>query len=208
MAERPARRSRPPSKPRMGSGFDVYRFVAGDHVWLCGVRIDHDATLEGHSDADAPLHALTDAILGRAGRRRHRPAFPRPATPDGKARLAPFRGRCRRPGAGPRRPDHERRHYRAVRTAEDRAPSPPLCSKPLPPCSASIPPASAQKPPRPSSPVYRARRRACRHGLSHHSCCRREASAHGVRCSRALTPRQNRGTKRLKWLYDHKPSGG
>lgn len=54
-------------EPRTGTGFDVHRFIAGDHVWLCGIRIDHDATLEGHSDADAPLHALTDAILGALG---------------------------------------------------------------------------------------------------------------------------------------------
>ncbi len=54
-------------EPRTGTGFDVHRFIPGDHVWLCGIRIDHDATLEGHSDADAPLHALTDAILGALG---------------------------------------------------------------------------------------------------------------------------------------------
>ncbi|MDE2134189.1 MAG: bifunctional 2-C-methyl-D-erythritol 4-phosphate cytidylyltransferase/2-C-methyl-D-erythritol 2,4-cyclodiphosphate synthase [Alphaproteobacteria bacterium] len=49
---------------RTGSGYDVHRFVPGDHVWLCGVKIPHDHALEGHSDADAGLHALTDAILG------------------------------------------------------------------------------------------------------------------------------------------------
>jgi 2-C-methyl-D-erythritol 4-phosphate cytidylyltransferase/2-C-methyl-D-erythritol 2,4-cyclodiphosphate synthase len=49
---------------RTGMGFDVHRFVAGDHLWLCGVRIPHTQALEGHSDADAALHALTDAILG------------------------------------------------------------------------------------------------------------------------------------------------
>jgi 2-C-methyl-D-erythritol 4-phosphate cytidylyltransferase/2-C-methyl-D-erythritol 2,4-cyclodiphosphate synthase len=48
-------------------GFDAHRFVAGDHVWLCGVKIPHDKTLEGHSDADAGLHALTDALLGAIG---------------------------------------------------------------------------------------------------------------------------------------------
>ena len=51
---------------RTGSGFDVHRFCAGDHVWLCGVRVPHDHGLEGHSDADVGLHALTDAILGAA----------------------------------------------------------------------------------------------------------------------------------------------
>jgi len=54
------------SVPRTGSGFDVHRFCAGDHVWLCGVEIPHDQGLEGHSDADVGLHALTDAILGAA----------------------------------------------------------------------------------------------------------------------------------------------
>lgn len=49
---------------RTGTGFDVHRFSPGDHVWLCGVRVPHTVTLEGHSDADVGLHALTDAILG------------------------------------------------------------------------------------------------------------------------------------------------
>lgn len=52
---------------RTGFGYDVHRFVPGDHIWLCGVRIPHDRALEGHSDADAGLHALTDAILGAIG---------------------------------------------------------------------------------------------------------------------------------------------
>ncbi len=49
---------------RTGLGFDVHRFGPGDHVMLCGVRIPFEAGLEGHSDADVGLHALTDAILG------------------------------------------------------------------------------------------------------------------------------------------------
>ncbi len=52
---------------RTGSGFDVHRFTDGDHVWLCGVRIPHTHKLEGHSDADVGLHALTDALLGAIG---------------------------------------------------------------------------------------------------------------------------------------------
>ncbi|HXU99966.1 MAG TPA: bifunctional 2-C-methyl-D-erythritol 4-phosphate cytidylyltransferase/2-C-methyl-D-erythritol 2,4-cyclodiphosphate synthase [Caulobacteraceae bacterium] len=52
---------------RIGQGFDVHAFGPGDHVWLCGVRIDHDRALLGHSDADAGLHALTDAMLGAIG---------------------------------------------------------------------------------------------------------------------------------------------
>jgi len=52
------------TETRTGIGFDVHRFVPGDHLWLCGLRIPHHQALEGHSDADAGLHALTDAILG------------------------------------------------------------------------------------------------------------------------------------------------
>ena len=49
---------------RIGNGFDVHRFTKGDHVVLCGVRIPFDRSLEGHSDADVGLHAVTDALLG------------------------------------------------------------------------------------------------------------------------------------------------
>ena len=48
-------------------GYDAHRFGDGDHVWLCGVKVPHDHGLIGHSDADAGLHALTDAILGCIG---------------------------------------------------------------------------------------------------------------------------------------------
>jgi 2-C-methyl-D-erythritol 2,4-cyclodiphosphate synthase len=49
---------------RLGHGFDVHAFTAGDHVILCGVNVPHDAALKGHSDADVALHAITDAIYG------------------------------------------------------------------------------------------------------------------------------------------------
>jgi 2-C-methyl-D-erythritol 4-phosphate cytidylyltransferase/2-C-methyl-D-erythritol 2,4-cyclodiphosphate synthase len=52
---------------RMGQGFDAHRWGPGESVWLCGVEIAHNETLIGHSDADAGLHALTDAILGAIG---------------------------------------------------------------------------------------------------------------------------------------------
>lgn len=52
---------------RVGQGFDAHRWGPGEAVWLCGVEITHDQTLIGHSDADAGLHALTDAILGALG---------------------------------------------------------------------------------------------------------------------------------------------
>jgi 2-C-methyl-D-erythritol 4-phosphate cytidylyltransferase/2-C-methyl-D-erythritol 2,4-cyclodiphosphate synthase len=52
---------------RTGQGFDVHPFGSGDHVTLAGVRIPHTRSLAGHSDADGPLHALTDALLGAIG---------------------------------------------------------------------------------------------------------------------------------------------
>ncbi|MBK9078614.1 MAG: bifunctional 2-C-methyl-D-erythritol 4-phosphate cytidylyltransferase/2-C-methyl-D-erythritol 2,4-cyclodiphosphate synthase [Hyphomicrobium sp.] len=52
---------------RTATGFDVHRFTEGDHVWLGGVKIPHTQRLDGHSDADVVLHALTDALLGTIG---------------------------------------------------------------------------------------------------------------------------------------------
>ncbi len=52
---------------RTGQGFDVHQLVAGDHVWINGIRIEHDRSLLGHSDADVGLHAITDAVLGAIG---------------------------------------------------------------------------------------------------------------------------------------------
>lgn len=52
---------------RTGQGIDFHVFEAGDGVILCGVKIPHGAKLKGHSDADAAMHALTDAILGAIG---------------------------------------------------------------------------------------------------------------------------------------------
>jgi len=49
---------------RVGNGFDVHRFGPGDQVTLCGVAVPHGRGLQGHSDADVGLHALTDAIYG------------------------------------------------------------------------------------------------------------------------------------------------
>ena len=49
---------------RLGNGYDVHAFEAGDHLILCGVRIPHHAALKGHSDADVGMHAVTDAIYG------------------------------------------------------------------------------------------------------------------------------------------------
>lgn len=52
---------------RVGTGFDVHRITEGTGVILCGVLINCDLSLKGHSDADVGLHALTDAVLGAIG---------------------------------------------------------------------------------------------------------------------------------------------
>ena len=49
---------------RTGNGYDVHRFRDGDAVVLCGIRIPFGHALEGHSDADVAMHAVTDAIYG------------------------------------------------------------------------------------------------------------------------------------------------
>jgi 2-C-methyl-D-erythritol 2,4-cyclodiphosphate synthase len=54
-------------KIRVGSGYDFHPLVAGRRLFLGGVEILHDRGLEGHSDADALLHAVCDALLGAAG---------------------------------------------------------------------------------------------------------------------------------------------
>jgi 2-C-methyl-D-erythritol 2,4-cyclodiphosphate synthase len=54
-------------KLRIGQGYDIHRLVAGRKLVLGGEEIPHERGLDGHSDADVLLHALTDAILGAAG---------------------------------------------------------------------------------------------------------------------------------------------
>jgi 2-C-methyl-D-erythritol 2,4-cyclodiphosphate synthase len=54
-------------RDRVGIGFDAHPFAAGRELKLGGVAIPHSSGLEGHSDGDALLHALTDAVLGAAG---------------------------------------------------------------------------------------------------------------------------------------------
>lgn len=55
------------SDVRTAAGYDVHKFRDGDHIWLCGLKIPHTHGLEGHSDADVGLHAITDALLGCIG---------------------------------------------------------------------------------------------------------------------------------------------
>ncbi len=52
---------------RIGHGYDVHRLVPGRDLILGGVKIDHHLGLDGHSDADVLLHAVSDALLGAAG---------------------------------------------------------------------------------------------------------------------------------------------
>jgi len=52
---------------RVGQGIDIHPFEAGHSVTLCGVTIPHNRKLKGHSDADAAMHALTDALFGAIG---------------------------------------------------------------------------------------------------------------------------------------------
>jgi 2-C-methyl-D-erythritol 2,4-cyclodiphosphate synthase len=53
---------------RVGNGFDAHRFVAGRPLMLGGVRLPHERGLAGHSDGDCLLHAVSDALLGAAGK--------------------------------------------------------------------------------------------------------------------------------------------
>jgi 2-C-methyl-D-erythritol 2,4-cyclodiphosphate synthase len=51
---------------RVGIGYDVHAFVTGRPLVLGGVHIPHEQGLDGHSDADAVIHAIVDALLGAA----------------------------------------------------------------------------------------------------------------------------------------------
>ncbi len=51
---------------RIGQGMDAHRLIEGRKLVLCGVEIPYERGLLGHSDADAALHALADALLGAA----------------------------------------------------------------------------------------------------------------------------------------------
>jgi len=53
---------------RVGSGVDVHAFAEGVPLWLGGIQIPHSRGLAGHSDGDAAIHALIDALLGATGR--------------------------------------------------------------------------------------------------------------------------------------------
>ena len=52
---------------RIGHGYDVHRLIPGRDLILGGVKIPYELGLDGHSDADVLLHAVSDALLGAAG---------------------------------------------------------------------------------------------------------------------------------------------
>ena len=93
---------------RIGQGYDCHALVAGRKLILGGVEIPHAAGLLGHSDADALLHAITDALLGAAGLGDIGRHFP-----DTDARFAQQDARSTRPPGGRRLCGRERRcdHY-------------------------------------------------------------------------------------------------
>jgi len=66
LAARRRRGEAPAMTTRVGIGFDAHPFAAGRELRLGGVAVPHESGLQGHSDGDALLHALTDAILGAA----------------------------------------------------------------------------------------------------------------------------------------------
>jgi len=65
-AERALATTRGSTMLRLGEGWDVHALVTGRPLILGGVQVPHDKGLDGHSDADALAHAITDALLGAA----------------------------------------------------------------------------------------------------------------------------------------------
>ena len=125
---------------RLGNGYDVHRFGPGDHVVLCGVTIPHGRGLQGHSDADVGMHAVTDALYGAMAEGDIGRHFP-PTDPQWKGAaseiflrhavdLARSRGFtvsnvdltliCERPKIGPHAPDMTAEMARITGIAPDR----------------------------------------------------------------------------------------
>ena len=93
---------------RTGQGFDVHRFTAGDHVWLCGVRIPHTHALAGPFRRRCWPARAYRRTAGRHRRRRYRSAFSAHRPALARRRLAPVPCRCAAPRALARRRDIQR----------------------------------------------------------------------------------------------------
>jgi len=125
---------------RTGNGFDVHKLIPGDGITMCGIRIPCDMALEGHSDADVGLHAITDAVLGAIGAKDIGAHFP-PSDPkwrgaeswkflDHAAKLVAERGGrvthcdvtiiCERPKVGPHRDAMVKRVAEILKISADR----------------------------------------------------------------------------------------
>jgi 2-C-methyl-D-erythritol 4-phosphate cytidylyltransferase/2-C-methyl-D-erythritol 2,4-cyclodiphosphate synthase len=125
---------------RTGNGFDVHKLIAGSGITMCGIVIPCDMGLEGHSDADVGLHAITDAVLGAIGAKDIGAHFP-PSDPkwrgaeswkflDHAASLVAERGGrvvhcdvtiiCERPKIGPHRDAMVRRVAEILKISPDR----------------------------------------------------------------------------------------
>ncbi len=52
---------------RVGSSIDIHSFEKGRDLYLCGIKIDYEYGLKGHSDADVALHAICESIIGALG---------------------------------------------------------------------------------------------------------------------------------------------
>jgi 2-C-methyl-D-erythritol 4-phosphate cytidylyltransferase/2-C-methyl-D-erythritol 2,4-cyclodiphosphate synthase len=129
------------AETRVGQGFDVHRFAdTPGPVMLCGVPVDHEVGLAGHSDADVGLHVVVDALLGALGEGDIGHHFP-PSDPQWKGadsarfvdralEIAQARGArlihvdvtliCERPKIGPHRPVMARRIAELLQLPESR----------------------------------------------------------------------------------------